>query len=407
MAAFEFIALDAKGRQKKGILEGDTPRQIRQNLREQGLSPLTVEAVTEKHRKQSQRQPLFAPKTMNATDLSLITRQLATLVNAAIPVEEALKAVADQCEKNAHKSIMMGVRTRVVEGHMLADALREYPRVFDNLFCSMVAAGEKSGHLDSVLERLADYTEHRQIMRQKVTGALAYPIILAMVSFMVIVFLLSYVVPKIVEQYRDMGGELPWLTQYLINTSDFIIDYGVYLGAAFVGLYALVQWLLRKPERLKRWHQTQLKLPAFGRITRGINAARFARTLAILNSSSVPLLEALKIAGDVMTNVELKDAVYESAIKVREGASLKASLQSTGHFPPMILHMIGSGEASGELDKMLEKAADNQERQFESMVSVLTTALGPLMILVMGGFVLTIVLAILMPIFQMNQLMSG
>ncbi len=407
MAAFEYIALDPKGRQKKGILEGDTPRQIRANLRDKGLVPLNVEAVTEKHRKQQSRKAMFSSPGMSATDLALITRQLATLINAAIPVEEALKAVADQCEKPKHKTVMMGVRSRVVEGHMLADALREYPRVFDELYCSMVAAGEKSGHLDAVLERLADYTERRQEMKSKVSSALAYPIILAVVSFAVIVFLLSYVVPKIVEQYRDMGGELPGLTQALITTSDFVINHGLLVGVVIVAIIAGIKWLLRDPRRRKRWHVAILKLPLFGRVSRNVNAARFARTLSILNSSSVPLLEALKIAGDVMTNIELKEGVHEAAFKVREGTSLKASLQSTGHFPPMMLHMIGSGEASGELDRMLEKAADNQDRQFESLVNVITTMIGPLMILIMGGFVLTIVLAILMPIFQMNQLMSG
>ncbi|WMS85801.1 type II secretion system inner membrane protein GspF [Pleionea litopenaei] len=407
MAAFEYLALDQKGRQKKGIVEGDTPKQIRQNLREKGLVPLEVEAVTEKHRKQQSRKPLFSSPGMSASDLSLVTRQLSTLINAAIPVEETLKAVADQCEKPKQKTVMMGVRSRVVEGHTMADALREYPRVFDSLYCSMVAAGEKSGHLDAVLDRLADYTERREEMRSKIFSALAYPIILAIVSLGIIVFLLSYVVPKIVSSYSDMGGELPGLTRALIATSDFIINYGIYLGIGIFALISLVKWLLSNPKRLKGWHSKILKLPLFGRVSRNINAARFSRTLSILNSSSVPLLEALKISGDVMTNLELKEAVHEATFKVREGASLKASLTATGHFPPMMLHMIGSGEASGELDRMLEKAADNQERQFEHFVNTLTSLVGPVMILVMGGFVLTIVLAILLPIFQMNQLLAG
>ncbi|NVJ59080.1 MAG: type II secretion system inner membrane protein GspF [Gammaproteobacteria bacterium] len=407
MAAFEFLALDDKGRQKKGILEGDTPRQIRNSLREKGLVPLEVEAVTERHRKQQTRKIYFTSPGMSASDLSMITRQLSTLINAAIPVEETLKAVADQCEKPKHKAIMMGVRSRVVEGHTLADALREYPRVFDELFCAMVAAGEKSGHLDSVLDRLADYTESREEMRSKVSSALTYPIILAFVSITIIIFLLSYVVPKIVEQYRSMGGDLPGLTKALIGISDFVLNYGIYVGIGIVGVVVLIKTLLKNPIRRKRWHQTVLKLPMLGGVSRNINAARFSRTLSILNSSSVPLLESLKISGDVMTNLELKEAVHEARFKVREGSSLKASLQSTGHFPPMMLHMIGSGEASGELDRMLEKAADNQDRQFEHFVGVITTMIGPLMILLMGGFVLTIVLAILLPIFQMNQLMSG
>ncbi|NVJ49203.1 MAG: type II secretion system inner membrane protein GspF [Gammaproteobacteria bacterium] len=407
MAAFEYVALDGKGRQKKGIVEGDTPKQIRQNLREKGLVPLEVEAVTEKHRKQQSRKPLFASPGMSPADLSLVTRQLSTLINAAIPVEETLKAVADQCEKAKQKTVMMGVRSRVVEGHTMADALREYPRVFDGLYCSMVAAGEKSGHLDEVLDRLADYTESREEMRSKIFSALAYPMILAVVSLGIIIFLLSYVVPKIVNSYRDMGGELPGLTQALISTSDFVINYGVYIGIALSLVIAGIKWLLRNPKRLKSWHRKVLKLPLFGRVSRNVNAARFSRTLSILNSSSVPLLDALKISGDVMTNLELKEAVHEATFKVREGSSLKAALMSTGQFPPMMLHMIGSGEASGELDRMLEKAAANQERQFEHFINTLTSLIGPVMILIMGGFVLTIVLAILLPIFQMNQLLAG
>jgi general secretion pathway protein F len=344
---------------------------------------------------------------MNTTDLALITRQIATLINAAIPVEESLKAVAEQCEKPKHQSVMMGVRSRVVEGHMLADALAEYPRVFDKLYRAMVAAGEKSGHLDSVLDRLADYTEKRQELKSKISSALAYPIILAMVSLLIIIFLLSYVVPKIVEQYRDMGGELPGITQALINVSDFVINYGVFIAIGVVISVIFIKWLLRNPNRHRKWHKMLLTMPLIGRVSRGVNSARFAKTLSILNSSSVPLLDALRIAGDVMTNIVLSEAVQDAALKVREGTSLKASLQATGYFPPMMLHMIGSGEASGELDKMLEKAANNQERQFESLMTVITTAMGPLMILIMGGFVLTIVLAILMPIFSMNQLMHG
>ncbi|MEE4245251.1 MAG: type II secretion system inner membrane protein GspF, partial [Kangiellaceae bacterium] len=382
---------------------------IRQTLRDKGLAPINVEAVTERNRSESKSIwfSIFSSPSMNTTDLALITRQIATLINAAIPVEESLKAVAEQCEKPKHQSVMMGVRSRVVEGHMLADALAEYPRVFDKLYRAMVAAGEKSGHLDSVLDRLADYTEKRQELKSKISSALAYPIILAMVSLLIIIFLLSYVVPKIVEQYRDMGGELPGITQALINVSDFVINYGVFIAIGVVISVIFIKWLLRNPNRHRKWHKMLLTMPLIGRVSRGVNSARFAKTLSILNSSSVPLLDALRIAGDVMTNIVLSEAVQDAALKVREGTSLKASLQATGYFPPMMLHMIGSGEASGELDKMLEKAANNQERQFESLMTVITTAMGPLMILIMGGFVLTIVLAILMPIFSMNQLMHG
>ncbi len=408
MAAFQYTALDTKGRQKKGVLEGDTPRQIRQLLRDKGMMPMSVETVTEQNKK-SEKKPTFFSKgsRISAADLALITRQLATLINAAIPVEEAIKSVAEQCEKPKQKTFMMGVRSRVVEGHSFADALREYPRVFDNLYCAMVAAGEKSGHLDAVLERLADYTEQQQELRSKISSALAYPVILAVVSLGVIIFLLSSVVPKIVEQYEDLGGQLPNLTQIMINISDFIIDWGWAVAIGSVLMFGIFKWLMQEPKRVKRMHQFMLKWPLIGKVIRGVNSARFARTLSILNSSSVPLLEALKISGDVLTNVELKESVQEAAIKVREGSSLKVALQQAGHFPPMMLHMIASGEASGELEQMLSKAADNQDRQFATLIDTVTALIAPITILFMGGFVLTIVLAILLPIFQMNEVLNN
>jgi len=407
MAAFEYTALDIAGKQKKGILEGDTPRQIRQILREKQLIPLEVEGVN-KSAKQKKGEPknTLSRSKISAADLALITRQIATLVKAAIPVEESIKAVAEQSEKRKQQTMLLGIRARVVEGHSLADALTEYPKVFSELYCSMVAAGEKSGHLELVLERLADYTESRQAISQKISGALVYPVILSVVSIAIVSFLLGYVVPQITESFVQSGQELPWLTQALLSMSEYVQSWGILTAIAIVLSVVGFKFLLQKPKLRHAWDKWKINAWIIGKVIRGLNAARFARTLAILNASSVPLLEGLKIAGDVMTNVELKNAVKEAALRVSEGAGLKVSLQQCGYFPPMMLHMIASGENSGELEQMLDRAADNQETQFDNLVSVMMDMIGPVMILIMGAFVFTIVLAIMLPVFELSNTLT-
>lgn len=407
MAAFEYTALDLSGKQKKGILEGDTPRQIRQILREKQLIPVEVEGVNKSTKqKQGERKNKQSSSKISAADLALITRQIATLVRAAIPVEESIKAVAEQSEKTKQQTMLLGIRARVVEGHSLADALTEYPKVFSDLYCSMVAAGEKSGHLDLVLERLAEYTEARQAISQKISGALVYPIILSIVSIAIVSFLLGYVVPQITESFVQSGQELPWLTQALLTMSEFIQSWGIVSAVIIILLISGFKFLLTKPALRLAWDKWKINAWIIGKVIRGLNAARFARTLAILNASSVPLLEGLKIAGDVMTNVELKNAVREAALRVSEGAGLKVSLQQCGYFPPMMLHMIASGENSGELEQMLDRAADNQETQFDNLVSIMMDMIGPIMILIMGAFVFMIVLAIMLPVFELSNTLA-
>ena len=405
MAAFEYVALNANGRQQKGVLEGDTARQIRSQLREKGLTPLNVDAVT---RKQSAISTFSfqGNRRLSATDLSLITRQLATLVQASLPIEESLKAVAEQSEKDWIKSMMLAVRARVVEGHTLADALREFPINFDHLYCSMVAAGEKSGFLASVLQRLADYTEKRQYLRNKVTVALIYPAFLVMVALAVVSFLLSYVVPMVVEQFTAMNADLPLLTIIIIALSEFVQSWGLLLLITIIASVFMIKALLRSESRLTAWHRITLKLPLIGKVARGLNSARFARTLSIMVASGVPLLDGLYIAGEVMTNLVMKNAVFQAAIMVREGASLRKALAESGYFPAIMLHMIASGENSGELEQMLERTADHQDQDFETLVTISLGLFEPIMILVMGILVLLIVLAILLPIFQLNQLVG-
>ncbi len=350
MAAFAYKAVNARGKNTQGVLEGDNARQVRQQLREKGLIPLEVEQVAE--RKQSDSKgfsfSLFRPR-ISASDLALITRQLATLVESALPVEEALLAVAEQCEKARQKNMMMAVRSKVVEGHGLADALAEFPSVFDELYRAMVAAGEKSGHLDTVLNRLADYTERRQQTRSQITQAMVYPFLMLFFAMGIVLLLLTVVVPKIVGQFDHMGQDLPAITQFLISLSTWLQDYGLYMLVVIGVLIVIIQRVLRQKHMKLRYHKVLLTLPLLGKVSRGLNTARFARTLSILSASAVPLLEAMRISGDVLENQHIKNQVADAAVNVKEGSSLRAALENTKMFPPMMMHMIVSGEKSGEL----------------------------------------------------------
>lgn len=406
MAAFEYKALNEKGRQKKGILEGDTARQVRQRLKEQGLVPIEVVETKAKNKASNASRSSFK-RGIKTSDLALLTRQLSTLVQAGMPLEECLKAVAEQSEKPRITNMLMGVRSRVVEGYTLADSLGDYPHVFDELFCSMVAAGERSGHLDNVLDRLADYAENRQQMRSKLQQAMIYPIVLTVFAISVVAFLLASVVPKIVDQFVQMGQKLPASTQLLLDASDFVRNWGIYVFLAVCLIYMVIKLMLKQEHTRLAWDKKLLRLPMIGKIARGINTSRFARTLSICTSSAIPLLDGMKVAADVMVNTYIKQQVLEAADKVREGGSLRRSLDQTKLFPPMMLHMIASGEQSGELEQMLTRAADNQDRDFESTVNIALGLFTPALIAVMAGLVLFIVMATLMPILEMNNLISN
>jgi len=404
MGAFEYTAVDPRGKQQKGVIEGDTPKRVRSQLRERGLLPLSVTEIAEK---ESTRQQSFTLRTsLSAADLALITRQVATLVHASLPLEEALTAVGEQSENPRIKSIIMGVRAKVMEGHTLADGLGDFPKAFPTLYRATVAAGEQSGHLDAVLERLADYTEGRQELRQKLLNAMIYPIVLTVLATGIVSLMLIYVVPKVVGVFANTGQELPGLTSALIAMSDFLRDYGfvvlILLGLAAWGL----RWLLKKPEPRRRRDLLLLRIPVVGRIVRGFNTARFTRTLSILTGSGVPVLESLKIASEVLTNMPMREGVQEASARIREGAAIGRSLGEIGHFPPLIIHLISSGEASGQLDAMLDRAAQNQEREIDGLIAALLGILEPALIVGMGAIVLTIVLAILLPIFELNQLVG-
>ena len=405
MGAFEYTAVDAGGRERKGVLEGDTARQVRQILRDQNLLPVTVSEVAQTESRRRTAQFSFR-RGVSAADLSLLTRQIATLVRSGLPLEEALLAVSEQTEKPRVRSIVMGVRAKVMEGHTLADGLGDFPAVFPELYRATVAAGEQSGHLDTVLERLADYTESREQLRSRTVNAMLYPVMLFIVCVGIVSLLLTFVVPKIVKQFENSKAELPILTKGLIAISDFFRNWGLLVLAGLViAIVAFVRWL-RDPAARRRFHAFLLRIPLFGKVVRGTNTARFARTFATLTSSAVPVLEALRISGEVVTNLPMRDAVQVAADRVREGAPIGRSLGTSKMFPPMMIHLIASGETSGELETMLDRAATNQEREMDAILSAAVGLLGPLMILVMGGLVLMIVLAMLLPIFQLNQLIA-
>jgi general secretion pathway protein F len=402
MGAFEYSALDAAGKERKGILEGDTPRHIRQLLREQQLLPVSV---TEVAQKEARRQRSFTlVRRVSPSDLALFTRQLATLVRAGLPLEESLLAVSQQTEKPRVQSIVLGVRARVMEGHTLADGFAEFPRVFPEIYRATVAAGEQSGHLDNVLERLAEYTESREVIRQKVLAAMLYPIVLTIMCFAIVSGLLVFVVPKVVAVFETSKATLPLITRMLISTSDFFRVYGLYVLAAAVLAYIIFRRWLRNPVARRQFHRMQLRMPVFGRLARGFNTARFTRTFSILSASAVPVLEAMRIAGEVVTNLPMRDAVTDAAARVREGAPIGRSLAVSRLFPPMTIHLISSGESSGQLEAMLERAAISQERELDGLLGALVGLLGPVLIILMGLFVMGIVFAMLLPIFEMNNL---
>lgn len=403
MAAFEYEALDSAGRRLRGVVSADTPRLARRELRRKKLFPVHV-APTSQKKQASAALPKWLRSGLSAKDVSLLTRQLATLVSAAAPVEEALQTMALQTEKQAAKRVLLSVRARVMEGYRLSEALAEESATFSPLYRSMVAAGETSGNLGPVLERLADHLEKSQRLRSKVTTALTYPIFLAVVATAVAAALVTFVVPKVVDQFSSLGQDLPALTELLIAVSAFAADYGLAV-AAILALAVVVFLRALKHEGFRiRVDRAVLKVPFVGRLVREIHAARLARTLETLIASGATVLDGLNAARSVMHNRILKDAVAEAATLVSEGASLSAALRRSKAFPPLVTYMAASGENSGRLDHMLSKAADYLEREFEDVTTATLSLLEPAIIIVMGGVVATIVLAILLPILQLNTL---
>src|SRR5690554_6869267 len=403
MAAFVYRAVDTNGKQQKGVLEADSSRQVRQQLRDKGWIPLSVEVTTQK----AKNEGVFSRSPrLSVPELALITRQLATLIQAGLPIDESLKALSDQTGKQRIKAMILAIRAKVLEGYTLAKALAEYPKAFPHLYRSTVAAGEHAGHLDSVLNRLADYTEARQASDQKIKLAAMYPIILSIVAIGIVIGLLTYVVPDIVDVFVKNGQELPGLTQFMLNLSHFITDWGLLTIILLVVALIVFNMALRNAGFRKKWHAFLIRMPALGRFVKDTNTARFGSTLAILTSSGVPLVDAMRIASQVVLNIPIQEALTQATIKVSEGSSLNKALAETGFFPPIMLHMIASGENSGELDSMLARTATQQETTLENTVEALVKIFEPLMLLMMGGIVATIVAAIMMPILELQKMVQ-
>ncbi|MBA35854.1 MAG: type II secretion system protein GspF [Oleispira sp.] len=406
MAAFEYQAVDNKGKQHKGVLEADSSRQVRQQLRDKGWMPLSVETSNDKQAKRSGFALFARGPSLSIPDLALITRQLATLIAAGLPIDEALKAVSEQSEKQSIKSMVLSIRAKVLEGHTLADALKEFPRAFPHLYRATVSAGEHAGHLDGVLNKLADYTEAQQAAHTKIKLAAMYTIILGIVALGIVIGLLTYVVPDIVEVFVRNGQELPGLTQAMLDLSHLITDYGLVIAALLALIFSAFAYALKNPKFKYRYHLFLLTAPGISGFTKSANTARYISTLAILTSSGVPLVEAMRIAAKVVENLPIQAGVQEATISVSEGGSLSKALTATGYFSPMMLHMIASGESSGELDDMLARTSAQQQASLEATIEALVKMFEPMMLLVMGGMVAMIVAAIMLPILELQNMVQ-
>lgn len=408
MPAYHYTAIDGKGERLKNIIEAENVKHARQLIRNKGLIPLETFSAHEKSAKNIQTNlpgKALSNHGVNHKELSLMTRQLATLLAAGMPVEEVLAAVGEQTEKPRSKGLILSVRGKVLEGHSLANAMREFPRAFSPLYCSTVAAGEKSGHLEVVLQRLADYTEQQFQMQQKIRNALIYPGIMILVSISIVGFLLEYVVPKMVAVYSNIGQDLPGITQFLIALSNGVKSLGIYFVVVLVaGFFLFKRKMKNNISFREKVHHYFLRLPLLGNTIKITNTARFSRTFAILSSAGVSVLEAMGIAAQLITNIPIRKAIEEASNRVREGANINLALKQTRFFPPMSIHLIASGESSGQLEPMLERAANNQDNDIKQLIDTGLTLFEPAIILIMGAIVLFIVLAILLPIFQLDQL---
>ena len=406
MPAFYYIAIHHTGGEQKGVIEAESEKHARQLLRDQSLIPIKINFT------QSKKGVLLSKgfsfhlfkKGLSAKELAMMTRQLATLLSAGLPVEESLLAVAEQTEKSRMKGLIFSVRSKVLEGHALSSALREHPDSFSALFCATVAAGEKSGHLDKVLLRLADYTEQQWHMQRKLTTALIYPGMIVLVAIGIVGFLLEYVVPKMISVYEHLNQTLPMLTNVLIAMSDMVTTDGLYVVIILIASTFLWRHMLKKNSRLReKAHLFLLRIPLIRYVMRTTNTARFARTLSILSASGVPVLEAMQISAQLITTIPIRKAIELAVNHVREGAAIHLTLKRTSYFSPMSIHMIASGEMSGQLENMLERVAQHQEDEISRMIEVGLALFEPAIILIMGVIVLFIVLAILLPIFELNQ----
>ncbi|ODS24605.1 type II secretion system protein GspF [Candidatus Endobugula sertula] len=413
MGAFRYQAINAKGRVVKGTLESDTDRQVRTRLRQQQLKPISVEKVsashlTAKHSGNSSVSKLFKLRLggvkIAVKDLTLLTRQLASLVQSGMPLAESLQAVAKQTRKDAVKDVVLHVRSRVLEGRSLAQAFADYPRIFDSMYRAMVNAGEQAGFLGPVLERLSEYAETSHAARQQLKSAMVYPIILVIVCIGIVIALMVFVVPQLTSVFTRAKQELPWMTQLLINVSDFLQQHGLLCFAVVIAWIVISRWWLNREQNLRKWHKLQLKLPLIGHIVVQADSSRFASTLGMLISSGVPLLNSLRISNQTMANSILCEQAEQVAIAVEEGSSLHKALDKTEVFPPLMVQMAASGEANGTLSEQLDYSAKSQQRELDLQLSAALGVIEPITIVLMGFVIGFIMAAIIVPIANMSNL---
>lgn len=402
MPAFRYEALQADGKNKSGVINSDSARAARAELRGQGLTPINVEQISTEEQNKGKRN-LFADK-LSANELSLFTRQLASLLEAGLPLEQSFSALLDQAERIYVRDLIGSIRSEIMAGHSLSDALKQHPRDFADIYTALVASGEHIGQLSRVLSRLADFIERRNALVQKVRLAFTYPAIVTVVAFAIVIFLLAYVVPQIVSVFANTKQKLPILTVIMLSVSDFVRAYGIIVAVVVVFAYWCWRQILKNPVAKLRWHGWLLTAPFYGKFERSFNTSRFASTLAITIGSGVPILQALQTSQDTLSNIAMREQVESATSAVREGVSLARALSNHPHFPPMLIHMIRAGEVTGNLPEMLERAADSQQQDLERRALTIAGLLEPVLILVMGVVVLLIVLAVLMPIIQINQL---
>lgn len=404
MPAFRYEAVDATGATKKGVVNADSPRAARADLRAQGLVPISVDAIaTQLDETGLTKRSAFGDR-LSTIELALFTRQLASLLEASLPLEQAFSALLEQAERTYVRDLIASIRSEVMGGASLSDALASHPRDFADIYRALVASGEQIGQLAKVLSRLSDYIERRNALVQKVRLAFTYPAIVTVVAFLIVIFLLTYVVPQIVSVFANTKQKLPFLTTVMLGVSDFVRNYGWIVLLAVIALAFAWRRALKDPAIKLRWHTWILTAPLYGRFERSLNTARFASTLAITTGSGVPILRALQTSRDTLTNVAMRAQVEEATSSVREGVGLARALSSHKYFPPMLIHMIRAGEVTGELPAMLERAANAQEQDLERRAMTMAGLLEPALILAMGVVVLLIVLAVLMPIIEINQL---
>lgn len=404
MTAFRYEAVDAAGHTKKGVVDADSARSARTELRTQGLIPVTVEAIaTQVDASGATRKSSFGDK-LSTVEQALFTRQLASLLEAGLPLEQAFSALLEQAERAYLRDLVASIRSELMEGSSLSDALGRHPRDFPDIYRALVSSGEHIGQLSRVLSRLADYIERRNALVEKVRLAFMYPAIVTVVAFAIVIFLLTYVVPQIVSVFANTKQKLPVLTTIMLAVSDFVRLQGWWVAILIVALSFAWRMALKNPATRKRWHSWLLVAPLYGKFERSLNTSRFASTLAITTGSGVPILKALQTSRDTLSNVAMRDQVDDATTSVREGVSLARALSAHKHFPPMLIHMIRAGEITGELPAMLQRAATAQEQDLERRALSMAGLLEPVLILTMGVVVLLIVLAVLMPIIEINQL---